>query len=505
MKTSLNLNRITQRLLLALSTCALCQLAQAVVPPPDGGYPGFNTAEGQNALKSLTTGVGNAAVGWYSLFSNTAGSYNTAIGAGTLLANTADQNTATGVGALLSNTNGSQNTASGAFALFSNTEGLLNTATGANALFSNTTGDDNVAFGYQALYHNTTGGINTAVGWQALFSNTEGSSNTANGVNVLYSNTTGSQNTASGDGALFYNTIGGQNTATGYAALNNNTEGVGNSAVGSGSLLSNISGEYNAALGFQALTNNTTGTHNTAIGTVSLFQNTTGEFNTAVGNGALYHSTGTSNVAIGDLAGDNVMTASNVICLGGSVVGADVSNSCYIGNIWAQNGGPQAVYVSSSGKLGAQVSSRRFKDEIKPMERVSEVIYALKPVSFRYKAEIEPTRPVGFGLIAEEVEKISPDLVMHSGDGQVSSVRYDSINAMLLNEFLKEHKKVDEQQGKLAKQDEIIAGLKSMAAEQETRFAQQQAQIQALTVGLQKVSAQLKVATPVQGVAANGR
>src|SRR5262249_39573090 len=152
--------------------------------------------------------------------------------------------------------------------------------------------------------------------------------------------------------------------------------------------------------------------------------------------------------------------ASHVIAIGTD--GADVSNSCYIGNIWNQPGGSQAVYVNSDGKLGLQVSSLRFKDGIKPMDQASEGIYGLKPVSFRYKAEIEPTRPLCFGLIAEEVQKINPDLVTRGSDGRVNSVRYDAVNAMLLNEFLKEHKRVEEQQA-------TIAELKSTVARQQQR------------------------------------
>jgi hypothetical protein len=185
---------------------------------------------------------------------------------------------------------------------------------------------------------------------------------------------------------------------------------------------------------------------------------------------------------LGNAAGNSVTTADNVICIGANVGGADVSNICYIGNIWNQPGGSQAVYVNSEGKLGAQVSSRRFKDEIKPMERSSEVIYGLKPVSFRYKPEIEPTRPVGFGLVAEDVEKISPNLVTRGGDGKVNSVRYDAVNAMLLNEFLKEHRKLEQ-----------------LTKDFESKLTEQQKQIEALTAGLQKVSAQLAAANPSRG------
>jgi uncharacterized coiled-coil protein SlyX len=222
----------------------------------------------------------------------------------------------------------------------------------------------------------------------------------------------------------------------------------------------------------------------------SALGNNTGSFNVAIGKNALINNTtGSHNLALGDSAGLGVTTADGVICIG--AIGQDLAGSCYIGNIWAQPGGSQAVYVNSSGKLGLQVSSRRFKDEIKPMEDASEVIYRLKPVSFRYKPEIEPTRPLCFGLIAEEVEKLNPDLAIRGSDGQVNSVRYDAVNAMLLNEFLKEHKKVEEQQATIAK-------LKSTVAQQEEHFAQQEQQLAALTSGLQKVSAQIEMirATP---------
>ena len=210
--------------------------------------------------------------------------------------------------------------------------------------------------------------------------------------------------------------------------------------------------------------------------------NTSAALNTAMCNQTPQGNiTGSVNTALGNAAGRRVTTADHVICIG-TLGGADVSNSCYIGNIWNQPGGSQAVYVNSEGKLGAQVSSRRFKDEIKPMEQASEVIYGLKPVSFRYKPEIEPTRPLGFGLIAEDVEKISPDLVTRGRNGKVNSVRYDAVNAMLLNEFLKEHRKLEQ-----------------LAKDFESKLTEQQKQIEALTAGLQKVSAQLAAASPSRG------
>ena len=209
---------------------------------------------------------------------------------------------------------------------------------------------------------------------------------------------------------------------------------------------------------------NTSGIANTAMGNQTLQSNTTGSVNTALGNGA----------------GNSVTTADHVIAVG--TTDANVSDSCYIGNIWNQPGGSQAVYVNSDGKLGAQVSSRRFKDEIKPMEQTSEVIYGLKPVSFRYKPEIEPTRPVGFGLIAEEVEKISSDLVTRGGDGKANSVRHDAVNAMLLNKFLKEQKTVQQQRATIAQQRKDF----------EAAIAQQHKEIKALIATVKEQAAQIQ-------------
>jgi hypothetical protein len=316
---------------------AIAPLAQAVVPSPDGGYPGGNTAEGQNALLSLTTGGFNTAVGWFSLRAVTTGEFNTAVGAGTLFANTGDENTATGAGALLSNASGGSNTATGAFALLGNAEGSFNTASGSQALFSNTSGN-----------------FNTATGNRALFANSTGFENTANGESALAHNTVGSNNTATGQSALSSNTMGSQNTANGFRALANNI-------------------------------------------------------------------TGSFNIALGSQAGSAVTTANNVICIGHG--GANVDNSCFISQIFGKPVGNDAVQVlfDSFGKLGTAPSSQRFKKETKPMDKASEVILALKPVMFHYKSDKTDTPQ--FGLIA-----------------------YEAVNAMLLNEFLKEHRIVQEQQ-----------------------------------------------------------
>ena len=300
--------------------------AFGVVPAPDGGYPGGNTAEGQAALLSLTSGGYNTAVGFLSLRSDTTGSFNTAIGAGTLLANTADSNTATGAGALLSNTTGTFNTANGTF-----------------ALFSNTIGD-------------------------------------------------------------------------------------GNTAAGRGGLASNVSGDGNTAIGFQAL---------------------------AV-------STGSDNTAIGDSAGFNQTTGSGNVYIGALMQGvAGENNACYIASIFgATSASGTPVLINSNHKLGTTTSSKRFKEDIKPMDKASETLFSLTPVTFRYKKEIDPAGTAQLGLVAEEVEKVNPDLVVRDKEGKPYSVRYEQVNAMLLNEFLKAHRRIEEQDKRI---DQLTAQLKEQA------------------------------------------
>jgi hypothetical protein len=454
-------------------------LAQAVVPPPDGGYPGFNTAEGTRALFNLTTGSANTAVGWYSLFSDTEGSFNTATGAGALLFNNGDpgageasQNTAVGAAALLFNTTGFQNTAVGTAALLNNTTGRFNTATGVRALFNNTTGIGNTANGESALFNNTTGVSNTANGAGALASNTTGEGNSANGFQALYHNTAGSFNTANGV-ALFSNTIGNENTAAGWAALSANTSGYRNTANGNEALRHNNTGFLNTASGYQALLNNT-GSGNTALGYLAGSNLTTGDDNICIGN-------------VG-VAGDG-----GTIRIGESFIGAT-----YIAGISGQTAsGGVAVFVNSDGKLGTSTSSARFKDEIKPMGKASEAILALRPVTFLYKKEIDPQGIPQFGLVGEDVEKVNPDLVVRDKDGKVNTVRYEQINAMLLNEFLKEHDRIEAQQNKIEEQDLTIGQLKSTLAQQqkrfESKFAQQKQQITALTADLQKLAAGIEL------------
>jgi trimeric autotransporter adhesin len=376
MKTQ-SLHTLHLLVLLALGCFALSKPAEAVSPPPDGGYAGFNTAEGQNALFNLSTGVGNAAVGWFSLWSNGDGSFNTAVGAGTLLFNVGDQ------------------------AAF---EGVNNTAIGAAALLFNTTGSDNTATGVGALLNNTEGTNNTATGEFTLTSNTTGNLNTATGLSALYSNTTGIGNTAVGGDALVFNTIGGGNTAIGTAALGSNTSGNGNIAIGSGA-----------------------------------------------GHDL---TTGNQNIIIGNP--NAVADESNTMRIGG-----DSQTRAFIAGIRGVatgNADAIAVLIDSDGQLGTVSSSRRFKREIKPMDKASEAILGLKPVTFLYRTD--GTSTPQFGLIAEEVAEANPDLVVRDKKGEIYSVRYEAVNVMLLNEFLKEHAKGEEQDRKIQRQEATITQLK---------------------------------------------
>jgi hypothetical protein len=341
----------------ALGCFALSSTARAVNPPPDGGYPGFNTAEGQNALFSLTTGSANTAVGWFSLFSNAEGSFNTATGIGTLLFNTADENTAFGAVALLSNTTGS-----------------FNTATGVNALSSNTIGVSNSALGWGALMSNETGTNNTAVGVRA-------------GENIT-----------------------------------------GNSNICIGSQVSGVAGENN---------------------TIRI--------------------------------GDNLTNAAGLA-------------KCFIGGIAEQTiANPQNVYINPiNHQLGTVGSSERFKKDIGPMDTASEAIFSLKPVTFHYKSD--QTSTPQFGLVAEQVAKVNRALITVDKEGKPHGVRYDQVNAMLLNEFLKEHKKVEEQNCKIQQQETTIAELKK-----EMQIVV--AHVKAQDSKIQKVSAQVGVQSSARHVA----
>jgi hypothetical protein len=452
-------------LLPALACFALSPAPNAfgVSPAPDGAYPGATTAEGQNALQSLTTGIHNTAVGYQTLFSNTTGHDNVATGFLALFKNTTgSDNTANGSQALYKNTTGNNNTADGFRALYSNTAGFENTANGYEALAFNTTGFDNTANGSKALYNNTTGYVNTANGSQALYKNTTGFQNTANGYTALYSNTTGFGNTANGYVALYSNIAGSENTANGWEALEANTTGGSNTANGYGALLLNTAGSSNTANGDRALLSNTTGHDNIALGYAAGYNLTTGDYNIDIGNRGVAGESGVIRI------GDSSFQSATFIA---GIYGVD------------EGGTMSAVYINgNNGQLGTQPppSSRRFKKQIKAMDQTSQAILALKPVTFQYKSD--PIGRAQFGLIAEEVAEVNPDLVVRDENGEIYTVRYEAVNAMLLNEFLKEHGTVQE--------------LKSTAAKQEATIARQQKQIEALTTGLQKVSDQLELSSP---------
>jgi hypothetical protein len=267
--------------------------------------------------------------------------------------------------------------------------------------------------------------------------------------------------------------------------------GNANTAIGAEALGLNTTGPGNTAIGVAAVFTNTTGDENIGVGFNALFLNATGSSNTAIGTNALSFSIGSGNTALGFDAGSAVTTANNVIAIGS--VAANVSNSCYIGNIFgATSTGGSAVFINASGQLGTLTSSKRFKEEIKAMDKASEALLALKPVTFRYKKEIDPARTSQFGLVAEEVEKVNRDLVVRDKDGKPYSVRYDAVNAMLLNEFLKQHRKVEEQDHRLQEQEVTIAQLKAAAAKQEAVNAEQQKGMEIVIARLKEQDAKIQ-------------
>ncbi len=415
MKTSIQSLAI---LALAIICFAFLSTTQAVVPPPDGGYPGANTAEGENALFSLTTGTFNTAVGFFALENNDLGNYNTAIGAGALFA-TADSvmNTAVGAGALLLNTGGTNNTATGAFALINNRSGTGNTA------------------------------------------------------------------------------IGNQ-------ALQNNVDASGNTAVGALAMLANTDGSINTALGDNALRSNTTGAHNTAVGESALFSTTASDGNTAVGESALFLlDGGSNNIALGTNAGQMLQTGDGNLYIGADMPGQmSESNHTYISNInttSVSGAGTDTVTIDlMTGLLGHLSSSRRYKEEIQSMDSASETLYRLKPVTFRYKKEINARQSLEYGLVAEDVADVDPNLAIRNKDGEIESVRYTAVNAMLLNEFLKEHHRVEELKSAIAQerqefeaafvlQQKTTEALVARLNKQETRIQEVSAQVEMRKSGSQ--------------------
>ncbi len=460
----------------------------------------LNTAVGSQALYSNTTGVGNTAVGFSALRTSSQGSYNTAIGIQTLMNadfstsyNTAVGafalventfgyfNTAIGGEALQLNTGGLRNTAAGAFALQQNTTGNDNTASGNSALQANLTGshntalgsyalqlnaraDNNTATGYSALSVNDLGTDNTAIGSRALQSNTSGFVNAATGAYALQSNTTGSQNTATGASALQYNISGNSNTATGYLALWASLAGDGNVADGAYALWNNVNGSGNSALGYFALGNNTIGQQNVAVGSNALMANTIGFNNIAIGYFAAANASldSSNNIHIGNRGapGDNKMIRIGTAGTQTSFFTAGVRG--------VTTGMPDAVpvMIDSAGQLGTVSSSRRFKEDIQDMAGASRGLLSLRPVTFRYRQPYaDGSKPLQYGLIAEEVAEVYPDLVARSADGQIETVKYQTLNVMLLNELQKQQTEIETQRQRIRQLEERLVRLEAAAGE----------------------------------------
>ena len=356
----------------------------------------------------------------------------------------------------------------------------------------------NTADGADALAGLTTGIYNSAFGIFSLLSNGSANFNTGVGAGVLLVNTA-NENTAVGAGALFSNKVAGDNNAVGaFALFNNDSDAAGtanfNNAHGRNCLLNNVDGDENDAFGDDSMESNTTGIENTAMGDDSLDSNTTGSDNTAVGKEAGDTvTTGSENTFLGHNAGIGTTDGSDIIAIGAESAGqfANVGPTCFIGNIdgepTSDPGSTVAVLIDSNNNLGTFASSRRVKHDIKPMDKASEVILALKPVSFKYNHDVKGT-PC-FGLIAEDVAQVDRDLVVRDKNGEPQTVRYEQINAMLLNEFLKEHRKVETAGSN-------IAELRSTVGVLTAQLKEQAAQIQ-------KVSAQLEVNKPAPQVVAS--
>src|SRR6266536_255312 len=395
----------------ALVCFGLCQQVQSATDTPDPGpKPSSNTADGQAALFSLTTGLYNSAFGFDSLLSNSTSNFNTGVGAGTLLLDNGDPTAG---------------------------EGIRNTAVGAGALLDN-----------------TTGGSNTAVGTFALFSNTDGGGHTAVGTGALQNN--------NASGFLSANTAIGALAGVSYTADESS-----NICIGAG-------------------TGGTAGENNTIrIGT-NLSSGGIGVLDSGPAANFVLIGAGlnTQGISVGTLIGFGNVSIANGLS---TTTGA---SSCNIGGIFNQPlpAGSHAVTVGPNNQLAdATLSSRRLKKDIAPIDKLSEGLLALRPVTFHWKTD--NTNEPEFGLVAEEVAEVNLDWITRNPQGEISGVRYETIPVLLLNEFLKEHKKVEEQQAN-------IAELKSTVGVLTAQLKEQAAQIQ-------KVSAQVEMNKPAPKVVAN--
>jgi hypothetical protein len=326
--------------------------------------------------------------------------------------------------------------------------GSYNAAMGEGALGNNTSGSGNMAAGFEALTNNYTGSYNTASGYETLWRNTNGSYNTATGAYALQYDTGSSYNTATGAFALWNDASGSFNTANGYLALYIDSSGFDNTATGASALQNDTTGSFNTANGYLALYTNSTGSNNTATGLSALQNNTTGSGNIALGYGAgLNLATGHTNIYIGNQGtGEGFYNAENyTIRIGATNY---YPTNTYIAGIYGNvnfDGTPLQVYVDAGGHLGVQGSSERFKQNIRSMDDASDTLLSLRPVTYQYKPGYDPKGRAQYGLVAEEVDKVDPNLVVHDDQHGIYTVRYDAVNAMMLNEVLKQHRKVEDQ------------------------------------------------------------
>jgi hypothetical protein len=338
---------------------------------------------------------------------------------------------------------------------------LETTVTGGNiVLVPSTATAGNIMKGTARFLHNYGTG-NTFLGENAGNFTMTGGSNTASGYQTLFSNTTGYNNTASGVTTLYYNTTGYGNTANGASALESNTTGHSNTASGLSALFSNTAGFYNTASGLFALYSNTSGNSNTANGLAALRNNTTGNGNTAIGYQAGFNlTTGSNNIAIDNLG---VADEANTTRIGDSQTRTFIAG---IRGVTTANANAIAVVIDSAGQLGTVSSSRHVKDNIADMGEASSTLMKLRPVTFHYKSDRNPKgRSLQYGLIAEEVEKVAPNLVARSADGEIETVFYQHLTPMLLNEYQKQQRTIEAQSAMLARQTMRIAALEKQAAE----------------------------------------
>lgn len=437
-----------------------------------------NSFLGRNAGFSNTTASINTFVGYNAGLSNTTGTFNSFFGATAGVANTATSNSFFGALAGASNTSGGGNSFFGRDAGASNTTGGSNAFFGLSAGRSNTTASFNSFFGASAGGQNTTGAGNSFFGTFAGNDNVSGDFNSFFGASAGGDNTTGESNAFFGNGSGFSNTTASNNSFFGTSAGNMNTTGAANTFVGKAAGVLNTTGGSNAFFGTDAGFNNKTGTGNTFVG------RSAGQANTA----------GVGNIVIGHQAGGNLVTGSNNIYVanaGGTdpesgtirIGSALTHNAAYIEGIFnSPVPGGIPVFVDPTGKLGTAPSSRRFKQDIHNMGSLSSRLMQLRPVTYLYRPEMVPgaDHTLQYGLIAEEVEKVYPEMVQHTADGQVLTVRYQMLNSMLLNE-------VQKQQQVIQSQQQLLQTQTQKNATQEQRITTQEQQISDLEQRLRRL------------------